>query len=177
MAWQTEMTRILRFMIFDLDKPYKFEDERLQECLVVAAQLTTQELDFSQPFLADLNAFDIIPDPTDRSGVPPTRDDSFINLTCMKAACMVDRGKASDAVSQAVTVRDNSALIDMREVAQGRLAILKSGGWCSAFEEARTQYLLSKSHVAGAAIMTPFRVWAGDGRTVWPNAGYMDFRP
>lgn len=176
MSWQTEMTRILRHMIFDLNTPPTYADSRLQEALVVAAQLVVQDLDFSQQFVPDLDLLDIQPDPTLRVGVPPTRDDSFINLTCMKAACMTDRGQASQAIAQAVTVRDGSSLIDLRAIAEGRIAILNKGGWCAAFDEARTQYLLSKSHVAGAAVMGPFRVWAGDGRTIFPNLGFIDFR-
>lgn len=178
MAWQTEMVRYLRYCVFDLDpNSPTYSDQRLQELLVWSAQLVEQELDFSQQFVADQDGLTITPDPTDRVGPPPTRDDSFVNLVVMKAACVVDRGEVRAAIGQAIRVRDGTSSIDLRGVMEGKLKLLLKGGWCAAFDDAKVQYLLNKSHIAGAAIMSPFRVWAGDGRSIWPNAGFLDFRP
>jgi hypothetical protein len=178
MAWQTEMVRLVRFMINDLDPTnMTYPDTRLQELLVVAAQLVVAELDFTQPFAADLQNLQIVPDPTARYTTPPTRDDSFINLTCMKAACITDRSESKTASNQAVDVRDGSSQVNLRWVAVARLALLDKS-WCKAYEDVKLAYMMNRSHIAGAAICGPFRVWAYEGlpwqfdqRLAYPSDG------
>lgn len=159
MAWPTEMTTVLRVMINDLDTPQTYTDQRLQQVLAVCAQIVTVEMNFSQPFQADVVAVSITPDPTDT--VNGTRDNSFINLVCLKAACLTDRGKASLAAGQAVNVKDGTSSVDLRGVAQARLALLQKGGWCGAYEDEKFAYLAGQVRTAGAAILSPFRIYAG----------------
>ena len=47
MAWQNEMTLIVRHLVNDLDSSdYTFTDSRLEESILVSAQLSFLEVDF-----------------------------------------------------------------------------------------------------------------------------------
>ena len=179
MSWEIEMPRMVRYMINDLDDTkYTYTNERLQELVIVAAQLVVSQLDFTQPFAPDLGSLTLTPDPTDRVGPPPTRDDAFIDLVCMKAACIADRSEARTAAGQAVQARDGSSEINLRWIAAAKQGLLEKGGWCPAYDEAAFQYMSSRTHNVGAAIMGPFRVWAYEGipwqfdqRLAYPSDG------
>ena len=179
MSWQVEMIRMVRGMIGDWDTTNPtYSDDRLKELIIVAAQLVISELDFTQTFVPDLTTLTITPDPTDRIGPPVTRDDSFINLVSMKAACITDRSETKTAANQAIDAKDGSSSISLRGVAQARQALLEKGGWCPQYDDAKFAYMLNRSHVAGAAIMGPFRVWAYEGipwqfdqRLAYPSDG------
>ena len=48
MAWQNEMTIIIRHIIDDLDPTaYQFSDDRIEEAILVAAQLIHNEMEFA----------------------------------------------------------------------------------------------------------------------------------
>lgn len=158
MAWDDEMTTVLRVMINDLGTPSTYTDDRLQQVLVVCAKIVGVEMVFSQPFVADVNNIVITPDPTDDKN--NTRDDSYINLVCLKAACFTDRGEARLSAGQAVSVKDGSSSIDLRNIAQARLKIMQTG-WCKVYENEKFAYMAGQVRTAGAAIMSPFRVFAG----------------
>ena len=179
MSWQTEMVTMVRFIINDLDPTnLSYSDERLEQLIIVSAQFVVSELDFTQMFIPDLQSLTLTPDPTDRVGPPPTRDDSFINLTLMKAACITDMSETKTAANQAVQVRDGSSEVNLRWTAAARQALLEKGGWCQKYDDAKFQYQMGRTHNCGAAILGPFRVWAYEGipwqfdtRLTYPSAG------
>jgi len=161
MAWQAEMGTLMRVLLDDLIVPYRFSDQRLAQTITAAAQLVLSELQFYQVFIADLQGLTITPDPTDRE--EKTRDDNFINLVCLKAACIAERGEARNAVRQGISIRDGSSAIDLRGPLEGRLKLLKDG-YCKVYEDVKMDYKTGRfGVVAGAAIMTPFRIFAGYG--------------
>ncbi|MBY0525605.1 MAG: hypothetical protein K2R98_19525 [Gemmataceae bacterium] len=166
MAWQTEMVEILRVMIDDLADEPKYTDSRLTRTLVVAAQLVISEITFSIAFVPDIDSLTITPDPTSRTA--ETRDDSFVNLVCMKAACVVERGETRKAVGKGVLIKDPAHTFDNRASAQGHLALLKQN-WCQQYEDAKLEYQANQATVAGAAVMSPFRMFV-DGYV--PDPGY-----
>ena len=84
MAWQNEMVRIVRHLINDLDSSnYTFTDDRLEESVLVAAQLLLKEVDFDNTYTIDTDALDMSPDPTTLT----TKDDAFINLASLRIKC------------------------------------------------------------------------------------------
>jgi hypothetical protein len=159
-VWQTEMVTILRHLINDLDATPKYNDGRLSELLIVSAQFVNTEVDFDQEYIIDVDNLLLTPDPTDR--VANTRDDSFINLVCLKAACSMDQTEARIAAKQAVSIRDGKSAISLGGVLEGRLSLLKQGGWCEAYEKAKLEFQTNRAVVAGAAIISPFRVYGYD---------------
>ena len=123
--WQAEMITLLRVLVDDLSSPYTYTDGRMTQVLAVAAQLVTAELNFPYDFQVNIQALTITPNPTDRTG---TRDDNFINLVCIKAACLIERGESRRSVGQSIAIRDGSSSIDLRGSMDGRLNCLKRAG-------------------------------------------------
>lgn len=159
--WQTELVEILRVLVNDMDSTnYKFADDTLQRVLIVAGRQIGLEMAFSQTFTADIDALNFTPDPTNDAG--GTRDDSFNNLCCLKAACIIDRGQAMDAANKAVRVKDGSSSVDLLGMLQGKLKLLQQG-WCAVYQDAKKEYMAGQVRVAGAAVMGPFRIFAGSG--------------
>ena len=173
--WQAEMITLLRVLVDDLSSPYTYTDGRMTQVLAVAAQLVTAELNFPYDFQVNIQALTITPNPTDRAG---TRDDNFINLVCIKAACLIERGESRKSVGQSIAIRDGSSSIDLRGSMDGRLKLLEKG-WCAVYEDTKLEYQASRNGaIAGAAIMTPFRVFAGfSDQAYYPvNEGRQFFR-
>lgn len=160
MAWQTEMTDYLRVLIGDMDEPPTFDDDKLAKVLLVSSRQVGLELNFSQRFVADIELTTISPDPTDTVG--GTRDDSYVNLSCMKAASILDQGSAIIAASRAVAVKDGSSSVDLRSVFKAKLALIEKG-WSAVYADAKLEYQAGQVRIAGAAVMTPFRLFAYGG--------------
>ena len=153
MAWQTEMVRLLRHLISDLDEDEPtYSDDRLQELLLVAAQLVQGTVTFSQTYITDVDEVLLSPDPTVRD----QRDDAFINLTLLKAACVLDQADARRYAGQAIEIADYSSRISIRGIASAKLALLDKG-WCKAFDEAKFEFESGNVGSAGAAILGPYR--------------------
>ena len=158
MYWQAEFITLIRVLIDDLSSPQTYNDKRLTQVLAVAAQLVTNELNFPIKFKVDIQALTIEPSPVDRDS---TRDENFINLVCIKAACLIERGETRKSVGQGIAIRDGSSSIDLRGTMDGRLKLLEKG-WCSVYDDTKLEYQANRNGaIAGAAIMTPFRVFAG----------------
>lgn len=162
MSWQIEMTEILRVMLGDFEAT-EYTDNVLQRLIVVAAQFTANELDFSQTFTANINSLDIIPDPTNSE----SRDDPFINLTCMKAACLANRGDSWIKSKKALVIKDiGGIMVDTRDVFKAKYNLLLKGGWCPVYEEEKLIYETTGS-VPGKAILSPFRTYINNVRRYW----------
>lgn len=156
MAWQSESIVVLRIMIDDWGSPPTFTDARLEQLFLVAAQLVNSEMNFSTTYTVDLDECSLSPDPT-----TGTKDNNFFNLTCLKAACILDQAQARTAAGRAVQISSFKSSIRLTDVASHRLALLKEG-YCKLYAETKLQYELDRASVAGAAIMTPFRTAASD---------------
>lgn len=173
MSWQIEMVTLLRVMINDLGGTQTYDDSRLQQAIAVGAQLIQVEMNFSQLFVPDITVPSITPDPTDRAG--NTRDDSFINLCCLKTACIIERGETRKAAGQGIYIKDAGSAIDTRSQVLARLKMLDKN-WCAVFDDAKLEYMAGQVRVAGAAIMSPFRLYAYDMGYAIPTFGYEERR-
>lgn len=154
LTWRDEMVALLRTMVNDAGVVQTYDDARLEKLIVVAARHVSMELRFVQPFQGFIKTVDIVPDPT----ADETRDEYYINLTCLQAACILDRGSAAQAAGQAIMIRDGSSQIDLREAFKAKLALLAKG-WCAVYESVKDSYLVGQvgSVTMGLAVMSPFR--------------------
>lgn len=154
MAWKSECVLIVRSMIDDLfTSPQKYADENLQQLILIAAQLANYEADgFNQVYTIDVDQVALSPDPTEG-----TKDDAFINLVCLKAACMLDMAEARKAGTQAFSFKEGTSAADLKGIADARIKFLKEG-WCKAYAEALEDYMSTGNGLVAAAICTPFRV-------------------
>lgn len=151
MAWSTEMVTILRFLINDTAATPEFSDSRLQQTLLVAAQLVQTDLQFNTAYSVNVSLTTLSPDPTD-SG---TRDDIFINLVELKAACIIDRGKLRTNADSAFKITSDNDTIDTSGVSKAYADLIKLG-YCQAYQDAKEAYKF-ENRIAGEAILTPFK--------------------
>lgn len=170
-----EMIIVLRTLIDDLASTV-YTDSVIAQVITVAGKFVVQEMNFSHQYFFDIIPKTVNPDPTDDAG--QTRDDSLINLTCLKAACFSDRGQAKTSAGQAVDISDAGSRISVGGIALARIKLLEKG-WCAVYDEEKTQYLAGQSRVAGAAVMTPFRVFAGENANLgyYPYEGRSAYNP
>jgi len=150
--WKEECVIILRFYLDDVDEE-KYDTCDLEQLLLVSAFQVNLEADFSQTFAISIKKKSITPDPS----ADDTRDENFLNLMCLKAACLVNRGKALSESTNAFSGKDGFSSFDFRGVADSLIKLLEKGGWCAVYDAEITNYKLGKNHVAGMAIMGPFR--------------------
>lgn len=155
MAFEDDAVEILRVLVDDTETPPKYTDAKLLRVLTVAAFQVLNELEFSQDFQVSLGNQTVTPDPTDDA----TRDDSLVNLVTLMAACVMNRGEAVAAAQRAIAVKDQGSAVDLRGVFGAKLQLLEKG-WCAVYEDAKLQYQTGRERVAGAAVMTPFRLYA-----------------
>lgn len=151
--WTEEAIEMLRVMVDDYGATPKYSDAQLTRVLVVAAYQVLTEVEFPAEYSVSISGQSITPDPSQGEG----KNDSFMNLLCMKAACVIDRGTAATAAGRAISVRDGGSSVDLRGVFQGKFEILKRG-WCATYEDAKLDYQAGESSTAGAVVTTPFRL-------------------
>lgn len=149
MSWQTEMTSILRGLTGDLDSPYTYSDSRLQQLIVISAQLTQQTIDFQQTYTIDIANTGISPDPT-----TGTRDDAFINLVSLRTYCLIATGESRAAGSNGISLRSGPDAIDTRDVATNKANEAKN--ICKLFEDAKFEYQAGNMQ-PGEVILSPYR--------------------
>jgi len=149
MPWQNEMTLIVRHLVNDLDSSsYIFTDSRLEEAVLVSAQLASLEIDFENTYTIDVDSVSLSPDPTATGG----KDDSFINLVSLKTAHMLLGSELKTHSLNAISLRDGPSSLDLRGIVAG-LKILFDD-ITARFEEAKMQYKLNG--VVGQAILGPY---------------------
>lgn len=153
LSWQTDCVEILRNLINDVEEPRRFSDDRLTRVLVVGAFQLLRNASFNQSFVVDVSQQLISPDPTDRDA--GTNDENFVNLICLKAACIIDSGAATLAAQKAFSVKDMVTQVDLRDVATATLALLDKG-YCADFDEILNNYLSGDGALC-AAVVSPFR--------------------
>lgn len=85
MAWQEELTIIVRTLINDLGPDYTYSDSRIEQCLVVASKYVQFDVSLDHYYDVDVVNLSISPDPTSDN------DDIFIALVSLKAACIIDQ--------------------------------------------------------------------------------------
>ena len=149
MAWQNQMTVIVRHLVIDLiSSDYTFTDDRLEEAILVSAQLSALEIDFENSYTIDVDSLTLTPDPTDSSN----KDDSFINLVSLKTSQMLLSSELKTHSLNAISLRDGPSALDLRGIVTGLKILFDDIN--RRYEEAKTQYKLDG--VVGEAILGPY---------------------
>ena len=149
MAWQTEMPTLLRYVINDSESPQEFTDARLERLITSSAQLTLGVVDFPRTYVVDVAASGITPDPTSAP-----RDNGFINLVILKAACLLSTGDYRKSSNKGLIIKDGPSSIDARTLVESKRELMES--LCKDYNEAELEFRLGNSN-AGAAILGPHR--------------------
>ena len=143
------MVVIVRHLVNDLNSSdYTFTDDRLEESVLVAAQLASLEIDFENTYSIDVDSVTLTPDPT-ASG---NKDDSFINLVCLKTARLLLGSELKTHSLNAISLRDGPSSLDLRGIVTGLNILFED--IAQRYEDAVLQYKLNG--VVGEAILGPY---------------------
>lgn len=155
--WRDEATTMLRYIINDLNSE-TYNDSRLQTSIVIAAKYVNDEIFSGQYNISIVGSGSISPD--------PSSDESFINLTVLKSACLISMGEAKIAAGQGIAIKDGSSSLDLKGVAGSKKTIMDS--YCKAYNDAKLQYQMSggSNGVPGQAIFGPIKYWMNYERRV-----------
>lgn len=148
MSWQGQMTTIVRHLISDVEAT-DFTDLRLETTILVAAQLTVIEVDFTNTYTINVEGCTLSPDPTDED----TQDDPFVALVCLRAACIIVGSEIRKESGNAISIKDGPSAIDLRGVTATLSDLMKS--LCARYDQTLLQHKAGSS-VAGHAILTPY---------------------
>jgi hypothetical protein len=150
MTWPDVTITMLRILISDIDDTnYDYSDDRLQQTLVVAAQLVNQEIDFDTSYTINVPLVTISPDPT----VAP--DDAFINFIVLKAACFIDQSTfRTKAAIAGLKARCGPTQLETMEHLKGFKELLTSGP-CAAYTTLKSEWTFGNAQVV-KAILSPF---------------------
>ena len=141
--------RQVRHLVNDLNSSdYTFTDDRLEEAILVSAQLSALEIDFENSYTIDVDSLTLTPDPTDSSN----KDDSFINLVSLKTSQMLLGSELKTHSLNAISLRDGPSALDLRGIVTGLKILFDDIN--KRYEEAKTQYKLDG--VVGQAILGPY---------------------
>lgn len=161
MSWQGQMTTMVRHMISDVDPTaYSFSDHRLETTILVAAQLTIMDVDFTNTYTVNVETCSLSPDPTDTD----TKDNAFIALICLRTACIIIGSEIRKESGNAISIKDGPSSINLTGVT-GTLSVLYKD-LCSKYEDTLMQYRAGSS-VAGQAVLTPY----SPGSDLYKNNG------
>ena len=150
MAWEGQMTTMLRYIINDVDPAdYKFSNRRLETTLLVAAQLIAPTMDFANVYDINVEGCQLDPDPTDSD----TKDYDFVALVVLKAACVIVGSEVRSESTNAISIKDGPSAIDLRGVSNTLVILYKD--LCEKYEQAVIDYQAGSS-IAGTSILGPY---------------------
>jgi hypothetical protein len=144
------MTTIVRHLVNDVDSSsYTFSTDRLETTILVAAQLMIMNVDFNNTYDINVETSTLSPDPTDTD----TKDDPFIALACLRAACIIVGSDIRKESGNAISIKDGPSAIDLRGVTSTLIVIYQD--LCKKYEEALLDYRAGNS-VSGQSILGPY---------------------
>ena len=157
-TWKTEMTQILRNLIGDnIPENQTYGDDRLYQAILTAAQLVQTEVSFPNSYTIKVDCVSLVPDPTSGS-----RDDGFINLVSLKAACIIAMGEYKISARSAMVIKDGPSSMDGKDVAKARQELAKN--YCAGYQSAKMEYQAGYRS-AGEAIVGPHRTIYSGGHS------------
>jgi len=150
MAWQDGMVTALRVLINDMDS-VSYTDSRLEQVLVVAASLVTQDIDFSTTYDISIVDVSISPDPT----LTASKDNAFTNFVIMKAACLSDWSTyRCKALVAGIKVKCGPAALETMQHLDGFKELLSKGP-CAAYDKMKDNWVFGNGSIC-KAILSPF---------------------
>lgn len=157
MTWQNEMTRIVRYLINDIDST-TYTDGRIEETILVAAQLLIDRLDFDKSYTVDVDTLLLSPDPTET-----TKDNFFINIVSLQAACIVVGSEAKTLAAQSARIKDGPSSIDLSAAYTSVRQMYRD--YCDKLEKMILDHNAGNS-LAGQAVLTPYTYEGIDGTPI-----------
>lgn len=149
MSWSIEIPIIVRTLINDLEAEPLYSDERLQQVIAVAAKYVQFDVVLDHKYSVDVSNITISPDPTE------DRDEIFISLVSLKAACIIDQSTLrTKAATEGIRAALGPALLSVNNSLDGIKMILEMGP-CAAYDELVSHWDVAQATTA-KAILSPF---------------------
>lgn len=147
MPWDSTMPILLRQVIGDTGDPPRYDDEALNNTLIVAAYLIGLRVSSPIEYAIDVENSTISPD--------PTQDMSLTNLIVLKAASMILSAEVRQYGQQAIAIRDGTSAIDLKRDLRALQEIANS----YAKELDRAVFLYQQGVLVGGPriIVSPFK--------------------
>ena len=144
------MSTVVRHLINDVDPTnYTFTTNRIETTILVAAQLIIMNVDFNNEYEINVEASTLSPDPS----ASETKDNPFIALTCLRAACIVIGSEIRKESGNAISIKDGPSAIDLRGVTSTLTVLYQD--LCKKYEDALLDYRAGNS-VVGQSILGPY---------------------
>ena len=164
MSWQTDIPIIVRVLINDLESQPTYSEDRILQVITVAAKYVQFDVVLDHGYLIDVANNTITPDPTE------DRDDIFIRLVALKAACIIDQSTfRTKAVNEGIRVALGPAQLSVVGNLAGWKTLLDKGP-CATYEELVSHWDVGQATTA-RAILSPFV-----GNKFDPRSFYFDNR-
>lgn len=149
MSWEIEIPIIVRTLINDLEDQQVYTDERLKQIISVAAKYVQFDVVLDHQYSVDVSTNTITPDPT------IDRDEIFISLVSLKAACIVDQSiLRTKAANEGIRAALGPALLSVNGSLDGIKMIIEMGA-CAAYDELVSHWDVAQATTA-RAILSPF---------------------
>lgn len=142
MAWQDDVRAIVRSLIYDMDTPYTYSDDKIDTLIIHAAALLINDIVFPVNYVVDISGETIDPEPTDQA---------FEVLLAYKTACLLARAELKVYSLRGIMVKDGPSQIDLRESSKYMSELFKN--LCDKYDELKMAYLVNNS--PGQAITGP----------------------
>lgn len=149
MSWQTEIPIIVRTLVNDWSDQPVYSDDRLIQVISVAAKYVQFDVVLDHQYLVDVVSPNITPDPTD------DRDEIFISLVSLKAACIIDQSTyRTKAAAEGIKAALGPASLQVAGQSSAWKTILEHGP-CALYDELTSHWDV-KDAAAIAAVLSPF---------------------
>jgi len=147
MAWQADITNLVRVLINDLSETPAYSDDRIIQTITVAARYIKFDVQLEYEYVIDSINNTISPD--------PTADNIFSCLVGLRAACIIDQ---STFRTRALLDGINASLGPAKLSVAGNLAGFKeilNQGPCKTYNDLVKHWDVKEAS-AVAAVLSPF---------------------
>jgi hypothetical protein len=149
MSWNIEMPIIVRTLINDIGQTPVYSDERIRQVIAVAAKYVQFDVVLEHQYSIDVANPNITPDPT------ADRDEIFISLVSLKAACIIDQSTfRTKAAMEGIKAALGPASLTVAGQSAAWNIILEKGP-CALYEELTSHWDV-KDASAVRAVLSPF---------------------
>jgi hypothetical protein len=150
-SWSEEIVSLIRVLIYDLDDTnQRYADARLKQVAIAAAQILIGDVSFNIEYSIDFRTQEVTPNPS----AEETRDNDFLNLAALKAACIISIAEARQASVGGISVADGINKFSSSDKVKGMLELAKNG-YCSQYKESKDDFSIAAG-VIGLAVLSPF---------------------
>lgn len=160
--WDGPMVEMMRYIISDYDPTNQtYSDDTLKSLILYGSVLIFKDILFALPYVIDMSQLTITPDPV------VNKDFAFINLSILKAACLLSRNELKASANDALKWKDGQSSFDGSD--RGKIQKAVTDSICKEFWDAKMQYEFGDV-CPGKVMLGPF---SSDRISYGTDAGFL----